>query len=545
MINIFLRSLCATFVFAVTSVSANEMLIIPTYKEVGKAAGVVHQFGGGWEFSVGGGAAAFDCNGDRKADIFFAGGANEAALFVNTSELNGSLAFEKKPLGDESFINVVGAYPLDINGDGYLDLALLRVGENLLLEGDGNCQFKVANDKWRFDGGHAWSTSFTAAWEQNEHFPTLVFGNYVDRSIDGGATDRCHDNFFHRPVITQTNRPDYSNPLPLKPGQCALSALFTDWDNSGSLSLRFANDRQYYGENGEEQLWSIPARKTPHLFTRDEGWQKLQIWGMGIAEADINGDGRPEYAITSMADSKLQTLASDNRNLQPKYKDISLKSNTLAHRPYTGNQTLPSTGWHAEFVDLNNDGFQDLFMAKGNVEDMPNFAAYDPDNLLLGQPDGVFVEVGDKAGIALARRGRGAAFADFNLDGQMDFIVVNRREPISLFQGVGGIYGGKTTPLGNWIKIDLANETDNRNLVGAKIMVQADGRESSFVVSVGGGHASGEIGLIHVGIGAAEHAQVSLTLPGERRKTECDVPANSVLKMTFIREDEKCSLETN
>ena len=71
---------------------------------------------------------------------------------------------------------------------------------------------------------------------------------------------------------------------------------------------------------------------------------------------------------------------------------------------------LPSTAWHAEFQDVNNDGFIDLFVTKGNVEAMPDFAAKDPSNLLLGQGDGTFSEGAEAAGIvsfARARRGPG------------------------------------------------------------------------------------------------------------------------------------------
>ena len=60
-----------------------------------------------------------------------------------------------------------------------------------------------------------------------------------------------------------------------------------------------------------------------------------------------------------------------------------------AHRPFTGDENLPSTAWHAEFDDVNNDSLMDLFVAKGNVEAMPDFAARDPSNLFIGQADGI------------------------------------------------------------------------------------------------------------------------------------------------------------
>src|SRR5262249_10305161 len=125
--------------------------------------------------------------------------------------------------------------------------------------------------------------------------------------------------------------------------------------------------------------------QAPRLYGRDEGWRKVQIWGMGIASYDLNGDGYPDYYLTSMGDNKLQALAEGPA--QPAYKDVALERGVTAQRPFTGGEVLPSTGWHAEFRDVNNDGYVDLFVSKGNIEAMQDFAMRDPNNLLLGLPD--------------------------------------------------------------------------------------------------------------------------------------------------------------
>jgi len=80
------------------------------------------------------------------------------------------------------------------------------------------------------------------------------------------------------------------------------------------------------------------------------------------------------------------------------WKDIAFERGSTAHRPYVGENARPSTGWHTQFADLNNDTFTDLFIAKGNVEAMEDFAAFDPDNLLMGTSGGQFVERGEQAG---------------------------------------------------------------------------------------------------------------------------------------------------
>ncbi|NBU07059.1 MAG: VCBS repeat-containing protein [Acidimicrobiia bacterium] len=105
---------------------------------------------------------------------------------------------------------------------------------------------------------------------------------------------------------------------------------------------------------------------------------------------------------------------------EPTYRDIALARGVTAHRPYVGGDILPSTAWHPEFDDVNNDGFIDLFVAKGNVEGQIDYAANDPNNLLLGTDDGTFIERGSDSGIANDSRSRGAALVDLNLDGLLD-----------------------------------------------------------------------------------------------------------------------------
>ncbi|MDN5786165.1 VCBS repeat-containing protein, partial [Pseudorhodobacter sp.] len=96
-------------------------------------------YAGEWEHFVGGGVAILDCNGDARPDLFVAGGTNPASLLVNISKTGGAISFtagEIAPITD-----VTGAYPLDIDGDGVLDLAVLRVGPDVFLKGEGDCRF--------------------------------------------------------------------------------------------------------------------------------------------------------------------------------------------------------------------------------------------------------------------------------------------------------------------------------------------------------------------------------------------------------------------
>ncbi len=490
---------------------------VPDYVDEAADAGINHVYAGPWEFFVGGGVAAFDCNGDRKPDLFMAGGTNPAELFENESETGGALRFKKVALSgisDSDLRKVIGAYPIDIDNDGHMDLFVLRLGANLILKGGPDCQFTKANDAMAFDGGKEWTTAFSATFETGAKFPTLAIGNYVDRQAPGSPWGTCGDNYLIRPSADDT--PSYGAPFMLSPGYCTLSMLFTDWNQSGTPSLRVTNDRQYY-RGGEEQMWRVDPGRTPKLFTAADGWGHLSIWGMGIAEADLSGNGYPEYALTSMGDTKLQELDPEedqgDDGLKPVYKDIAFDVGATAQRPYQGTDYRPSTGWHSEFADVNNDGLLDLFISKGNVELMPEFAAYDPDNLLLGGWDGNFTEVGGQAGIASEKRGRGAAVVDLNLDGMLDIVVVNRNSPASLFRNLGARTAWGHEPLGNFLEVELAEPDTNRNAVGARISVKTGNHTMTRTVAVGGGHASGQAGFVHFGLGTAERAEIRIKWP--------------------------------
>ena len=454
---------------------------------------------------MGGGAAAFDCNDDGYPDLLLAGGEKPAKFYRNVSTRGGPLRFAAEKSGLE-LDAVSGAYPLDIDSDGIMDLVLLRVGENLAMRGTGSCRFERANEAWGFDGGNAWSTAFSATWERGADWPTLAIGNYIDRTQDIMPWGSCTDNWLHRPMAAGRRR--FAAPLPLQPSHCALSMLFTDWNRSGTPSLRVSNDREYY-KGGQEQMWHVEPGKAPALYTAEEGWKYLRIWGMGIASYDLTGDGYPEYFLTSMADNKLQTLAAVPAEGKPKpsYADIAFARGATAHRPYTGGDWHPSTAWHTQFEDVNNDGLADLFIAKGNVAEMPDFAAKDPNNLLLQQPDGKFQEAGDKAGVASMAISRGAALADFNLDGLVDLVVVNRWTKAELWRNT-------SANAGRWIEVKLDQPAPNRDAIGAWVEVRCDGASvMRREITSGGGHAGGQSGWWHFGLGETGRAELRVLWP--------------------------------
>ena len=269
-------------------------------------------------------------------------------------------------------------------------------------------------------------------------------------------------------------------------------------DARGRPTLRISNDRHYYIRDGYEQMWDIAEQR---FLGAEDGWQNVSLWGMGIASRDLTGDGRDEVMLTSMGDQLLQMAQEDGT-----YAAAPFTIGTYAQRPHTGDDGRPSTGWHAEFGDIDNDGRADLFIAKGNVDQMPGLAINDPNNLLIQNADGSFREMAADAGVATKERSRGAALADFDGDGRLDLVVVNRRAPMELYRNV-------TQDTGNWLAVRLVQPGGNRNAVGATVVVETDAARQSQQHTIGGGHAGGKALPLHFGLGEATEAHITVRWP--------------------------------
>ncbi len=496
-------ALCLSAAFITAPAFAQTAPKVPAFAEETATSGISSVYKGEWQYMVGGGAATFDCNDDGYPDLLTAGGENPAAFYINKSEKGGALKFEAQASGLE-LDKVTGSYPIDIDSDGIMDVVLLRVGENTVMRGKGACKFERANEAWGFDGGDGWSTALAATWEHGAKWPTIAIGNYIDRKEEISPWGSCTDNWLLRPDATGAK---FAAPLALKPSFCSLSMLFTDWNHSGTPSLRVSNDREYY-EGGTEQMWHLEPDQAPALFTDKEGWKPLKIWGMGIASYDLDFDGMPEYFLTSMADHKLQTIAAPAVNgKQPAtFKDVALPHGVTVHRPTSGEDLRPSTGWHAQFEDVNNDGLEDLFVAKGNVDVMPDFAQKDPNNLLIQGAEGKFTDQGVAAGVASTAQSRGAQLVDFNLDGLIDLVVVNRNSTAQIWRNA-------SKDAGHFIEVKLSQPDTNRDAIGAWLEVKHGDKIARREITIGGGHASGSVGLHHVGLGEATEAEVRVAWP--------------------------------
>jgi enediyne biosynthesis protein E4 len=484
---------------------------IPRFIEETDSSGFNIRFDGEEEYLVGGGVATFDCDGDGLPDVYVTGGVNRSKFYRNRSARGGAIKLVEERSGLE-LTNAVGAYPIDMDGDGNIDLVVLRVGEVQVFRGLGACKFERANSAWNVTSSNGWHTAFSATWERGAQWPTLAIGTYTDRTKPEFPWGSCTPGLLLRPA---PNKKAFVPAAQLLPGHCALSMLFSDWNGKGDMALRVSNDREYY-KDGQEQLWKFSPNVAPALYSEADGWKPLQIWGMGIASYDLDGDGRPEIFLTSMSDNKLQQLLPGSA--QPTYADIAYKRGATAHRPHVGGDVRPSTAWHAQFADVNHDGLADIFIVKGNISSMPDFAALDPNNLLLQQTDGRFFEAGHTAGIASVKRGRGGMMVDLNGDGLLDVLVVNRWDKAQLWRNVGAGSAQQSAPMGNWIQLRLRQAGANRDAIGAwvEVEISLSGGAKRVVrqeLTIGGGHASGHLGWMHFGLAESERVRLRVRWP--------------------------------
>ena len=175
---------------------------------------------------------------------------------------------------------------------------------------------------------------------------------------------------------------------------------------------------------------------------------------------------------------------------------------------------LPSTGVAPEFEDVNNDGFVDLFVTKGNVEAQVDYASRDPSDLFLGRADGTFRRRREDAGIVSFERARGAAVVDLNLDGMLDLVVVNRREPVKVWRNVGRGDADRAASTGNWLGVRLEQtgpERRRRRRVArgpGRRRGPRQGRSPSAAAT-----PAGRPGWLHTGLGDATEAEVRVQWP--------------------------------
>jgi hypothetical protein len=219
--------------------------------------------------------------------------------------------------------------------------------------------------------------------------------------------------------------------------------------------------------------------------------------GMGVDAADFDADGRLDLIVTHL-DREYNRLYRNNGD------------GTFADATFTamlGAHSYLMSGFGTRFVDYDNDGWRDLFIANGHVLD--NIALYHAEvsyaerKTVYRNVRGVFAPASDAVGPASLEPmvSRGAAFADYDNDGDVDVLVSNNGQRPQLLRNDGGAAG-------NWIEIRLIGVKSNRDGIGAKIRLTADGRTQVDEAKGGGSYQSAHDPRSHFGLGASERVEL-------------------------------------
>ena len=244
---------------------------------------------------------------------------------------------------------------------------------------------------------------------------------------------------------------------------------------------------------------------------------------MGVAVGDYNGDGRFDIFITNF-EGEYNVLYENMGD--GFFLDVSHAAGVTVR----GN---PEVAWGTGFFDFDNDGDQDLFVANGHTypqADLPftNARYRQPNFLFMNNGDGTFTDVSDEAGpgLAIIEASRGASFADFDGDGDIDIYVLNLNSRPNLLRNDGG-------NANNYLFIRTVGTRGNRDGIGTRVELEAAGRRQVSEVRSGSSFLGHNDIRLHFGLGdAATVDRIALRWPSGVVQELQDVAVNQVLTVT-------------
>ena len=466
-----------------------------------------------------------DANGNGAAWLDFDRDGDLDALIVNGSRFErlkrggDPMAALYRNDGDGTFTDVTAASGLtrrgwgtgvcvgDYDNDGYSDVYITAFGPNVLWHNTGRGTFTATGQA----ADARWSTGCAFADYDRDGLIDLYVANYVrfdERTVPSRASGACR--FLNiatfcgpRPLPGEADAlfrnagkgrfVDVSRAAGIvDPGYYGFGVVFTDLDDDGWPDIFVAND------------------SVPNLFFRNRGNGTFEEQGvlsglavsgsgreqagMGVSVGDIDGDGRLDLVKTNFAQDYTTVYNNEGGGL---FRDGSQRAGTLA--------TLgPNLGWGVGLVDFDNDGLLDLFIANGHVFPDVNKTGTSTyaqkSQLLMNAGQGRLRRLANAAGggLNIERSSRGAAFGDFDNDGDSDVLIVNMDDRPTLLRN--------DSDGGHWITLRLIGVHSNRDGIGAKVTVQAGGRSRLATVRSGGSYISHNDMRVKFGLGAAVKA---------------------------------------
>jgi len=532
---------------AVVSLSAQTARV--TFTDVTAASGLRfrHTNGAfGSKFlpeTMGAGAAFLDVDRDGWQDVFIVNstrfpGRKEApgypALFHNNG--NGTFTDITAAAGLRAEMYGMGASAADYDNDGLVDLYVTALGKNRLFRNSGGLRFTDVTDRAGV-GDTAFSTS--AAWfdYNRDGRLDLFVANYVEWSpdkdvfctLDGTSKSYCTPESYHGHSSTlYRNNGDgtFVNVTRAAgiedPAGKALGVALIDHDNDGWLDVIVAHDTQ------PNRLYRNMrnGRFTEVGLMAGIGFSEAGVAraGMGIDAADYDGSGRQSIVIGNFSNEMMALYRNEGNGL---YIDE-------APTGAIGKASLLTLTFGAFFFDYDLDGLMDIFAANGHVADdiervQPNVKYAQPPHLFRNAGGGRFEDVTARTGSDLGRPlvARGAAYADYDRDGDLDVLITTNNGPARLLRNDGGNRG-------HWIRVMVEGTRSNRDGIGTRIQALVNGKSGPWaMVKTGSSYCSQSELPVTLGLGAGQRVTgLRVTWPDGRVETTGPIDANHMVTVT-------------
>ncbi len=495
--------------------------------------------------TMGGGVALVDYDNDGRLDIFFVNGAkladpmpaggapdksdkkywnrlyhqNADGSFTDVTERAGLTGMPQNRYG-------MGVAVGDFDNDGWQDLYVTGYGGNTLYRNRGDGTFADVTARAGV-GGSGWSVSAGFFDYDNDGRLDLFVTRYLDWRFEDrfcgerkpGGRAYCHpDNYpgaadllFHNDgngAFTDVSaKAGIANPA----GK-GLGVAFGDFDDDGWTDIYVANDSVQcflYRNNHDGTFTDVSL--TAGVGFNEDG---KTFAGMGVDFADYDNDGLPDITVTDLSDQRYLLYRNNGGGT---FTDMTNLSGI-------GRATLRYSGWSTRFVDLDNDGWKDLFVAQGHVMDnievtSPNLSYLQPP-LLLRNVRGRFSPVDAGPSMKTSWAGRGAAFGDLDNDGDIDIVVANIGQKAYILRNSGGSSN-------RWIGLRTRGRKSNRDGIGARVKVVSEsGATQYYAVTTAAGYLSASDKRLIIGLGQDRLAKsIEVRWPSGIVQRFDDVPA--------------------
>lgn len=478
--------------------------------------------------TMGGGVALLDVDNDGRLDIFFVNGARlddpmpagaapdkSARKYWNRlyrQNVDGTFSevTERAGLTGESQNRYgMGVATGDFDNDGFVDIYVTGYGGNTLYHNNGNGTFTDVTARAGV-GASGWSTSAGFFDYDNDGHLDLFVGRYVEWTFEKnrycgqvkpGARAYCHpDNFPGITNILYHNNGDGTFTDVSKqagianPNGKTLGVAFADFDGDGWMDIYAANDsvRCFLYRNKHDGTFTDVALASGAGYNEDG----KTFAGMGTDFSDFDNDGWPDIVVTDLSNERY-VLFRNNRD--GTFTDATTETGL-------GRASLPYSGWSTRFIDYDNDGWKDLFVAQGHVMDTietvsPNLKYRQPP-LLLRNTAGRFAPVDGGVAFKTEWAGRGAAFGDIDNDGDIDIVVTNVGQKAYILRNEGGNRNG-------WVGVQTTGVRSNRDGIGCRVkVVSATGKAQYYTVNTAAGYQSASDKRLIVGLGSDRIARL-------------------------------------